>query len=68
MEACTGEKCQKVTLKPEKEALEQLEQSRTKPNKNWVKGGHRNERGRKEMDQSSKQALADKAKKWMDSS
>ena len=63
MEACTREKCQKVTLKPEKEALEQPEQSRTKPNKNWVKGGHRNERGRKEMDWSSKQALADKAKK-----
>ena len=63
MEACTGEKCQKVTLRPEKEALEQPEQSRTKPNKNRVKSGHRNERGTKEMDWSTKQALADKAKK-----
>ena len=34
MEAGPGEKCEKVTLKPEKEALEQPEQSRTKPNKN----------------------------------
>ena len=68
MEAGPVEMCEKVTPKPAKEALEQPEQSRTKPDKNWVKGGHRNERGRKEMDQSSKQALADKAKKWMDSS
>ena len=60
--------CEKVTLKPEKEALEQPEQSRTKPDKNWVNGGHRNERGRKEMDLSSKQAPAEKAKKWMDPS
>ena len=44
----------KVTLRPVKEALEQSEQSRTKPNKNWVKSGHRNERGSKEMDLSSK--------------
>ena len=60
--------CEKVTLKPEKEALEQPEQSRTKPDKNWVIGGHRNERERKEMDLSSKQAIAVKAKKWMDPS
>ena len=60
--------CEKVTLKPEKEALEQPEQSRTKPDKNWVIGGHGNKRGRKEMDLSSKQALAEKAKKWMDPS
>ena len=31
-----------------------------------MKSGHRNERGRKEMDLSSKQALAEKAKKLMD--
>ena len=73
MEAGSGEKCEKVTLKkvtlkPEKEALEQPEQSRTKPNKNWVKSGHRNERETKQMDQSSKEALAEKAKKWMDPS
>ena len=68
MEAGPGETCEKVTLKPEKEALEQPEQSRTKPNKNWVKSEHRNERGRKEMDLNSKQALAEKAKKWMDPS
>ena len=68
MEAGPGEKCEKVTLEPEKEALEPPEQSRTKPNKNWVKSGHRNERGRKEIDLSSKQALAEKAKKWMDPS
>ena len=48
------------TEKPKKEALEQPEQSRTKPEKNWVKSGHRNERGRKEMGLSSKQALAGK--------
>ena len=60
MEAGLGEKCEKVTLKAEKEALEQAEQNRTKPNKNRVKSGHRNERGRKEMDLSSKQALAGK--------
>ena len=36
VEAGPGEKCEKVTLKPENEALEQPEQSRTKPNKNWV--------------------------------
>ena len=40
VEAGPGEKCEKVTLKPEKEALEQPEQSRTKPNKNRVKSGH----------------------------
>ena len=34
MEAGPGEKCEKVTLKPEKETLEQPEQSRTKLNKN----------------------------------
>ena len=44
------------------------EDSRTKPEKNWVKSGHRNERGRKEMGLSSKQALAEKAKEWMDPS
>ena len=33
VEAGPGEKCEKVTLKPEKEALEQPEQSRTKSNK-----------------------------------
>ena len=68
MEAGPGEKCEKVTLKQEKEALEQPEQSRTKPNKNWVKSRHKNERGSKEMDLSSKQTLAEKAKKWMDPS
>ena len=68
MEAGLGEKYEKVTLKAEKEALEQPEQSRTKPDKNWVKSGHRNERGRKEMDLRSKQALAEKVKKWMDPS
>ena len=46
-----------------KEALEQPEQSRTKPNKKRIKSGRRNETGRKEMDLSSKQALAEKAKK-----
>ena len=68
MEAGLGEKCEKVTLEPEKEALEQPEQSRTKPNKNWLKSEHRNESGREEMDLRSKQALAEKAKKWMDPS
>ena len=68
MEAGPGETCEKVTLKPEKEALDEPEQNRIKPNKNWVKSEHRNERGRKEMDLSSKQALAEKAKKWMDPS
>ena len=68
VEAGPGEKCEKVTIKRVKEALEQPEQSRTKPNKNWMKSGHRNERRRKEMDLSSKQALAKKAKKWMDPS
>ena len=66
MEAGPGETCEKVTLKPEKEALDEPEQNRIKPNKNWVKSEHRNERGRKEMDLSSKQALAEKAKKWID--
>ena len=33
LEAGPGEKRETVTLKPEKEALEQPEQSRTKPNK-----------------------------------
>ena len=68
MEAGPGEKYEKVTLEPEKEALEQPEQSRTKPNKKRIKSGRRNETGRKEMDLSSKQALAEKAKKWMDPS
>ena len=68
MEAGPGEKFEKVDPKLEKEALEQPEQSRTKQNKNWTKSGHRNERGRKEIDLSSKQALAEKAKKWMDPS
>ena len=47
MEPGPGEKREKVTLKPEKEALEQHEQSRTKQNKNWAKGGHRYEREEK---------------------
>jgi len=37
--------------------------NRTKPNKNGVKSEHRNASGREEMDQRSKQALAEKAKK-----
>ena len=68
MEAGPGEMCEKVTLKPEKETLEQPEQNRRKLNKNWVKSEHRNESGREEMDLSSKQALAEKARKWMDPS
>ncbi len=62
MEDCPGEKCEKVTLKTEKEALEQPQQSRTVPNLNWVECGHRNERGRKETYLSSKQALPRKKK------
>ena len=42
------------------------EQNKTKTI--WVISGHRNERGRKEMDLSSKQDLAEKDKKWMDPS
>ena len=68
VEAGPGEKCEKIALNPETEVLEQPEQSRTKPNNKWVKCAHRNERGRKEMDLNSKQALAEKATEWIDSS
>ena len=37
-------------------------------NKNWVKNSHRKERGIKEMDPSYEEALAEKAKNWMDPS
>ena len=43
-------------------------QSRTNPNKNWVTNGHTKERGIKEVDPSSEQAIAEKAKNWMDPS
>ena len=60
-------KSEKVTLKTEKELYNTLYR-RTKPNKNWVTNGHRKERGIKEVNPGSEQALAKKAKKWMDPS
>ena len=53
-------KCWKITLKTEKEPYNTL--YRAEQNQNWVTNGHRKERGIKEMDPSSEQALAEKAK------
>ena len=65
MEGGPGEKCEKVTPKPAKEALEQPEQSRKQNQRKteWKVGTKINK-----MDLSSKKALTEKAKKWMDPS